>query len=484
MKVLLRNLLAGFLIFIFLITCDSETTPIIPTNVSEKDITIFYTNDEHGWIEESQSHSGASGMYAEWQIDGLGTTDKFLVLSGGDMWTGPAISTLFKGEPTQQVMNNMEYSAAAIGNHEFDFTVATLNKRLNESSFPYLSSNIKEKSSGKTPSFATPYIIKTINEVDIAIIGLTTISTPFTAFTKNVEDYEFIDYNTALNEISKEVSSKNPEIIVVLGHINPFEMQSLIPTLKNLEVDVVLGGHSHEQFKSKVEDIILIVAGSSLHKFGKINLTYNENTDKVTASNFQIIDNNSTARSDKIDNIVYEWKEELNNKLSEKIGYTSYPISKNSFEMFNMVCDSWLFKYDKADISITNAGSIRQSIPPGDITTATIFSLLPFDNELFILELKGSEVLQCISQHIYGGIKKTNSGYELNNGNLLHNDSTYSILTTDYLYYLPNSKFRQFDDTPIMTSDNFRQPLVEWLRSINTSISDPLGNYLDYTNRY
>ncbi len=42
------------------------------------------------------------------------------------MWTGPAISTWFQGESMIDVMNAMEYDAAAIGNHEFDFSVDEL----------------------------------------------------------------------------------------------------------------------------------------------------------------------------------------------------------------------------------------------------------------------------------------------------------------------------------------------------------------------
>ena len=70
-------------------------------------------------------------MISVWQDDlGYAPGGTFLVLSGGDMWTGPAISTWFQGQSMVEVMNAMDYDAAAVGNHEFDFGLEALRKRV------------------------------------------------------------------------------------------------------------------------------------------------------------------------------------------------------------------------------------------------------------------------------------------------------------------------------------------------------------------
>ena len=72
-------------------------------------------------------------MISVWQDDlGYAPGGTFLVLSGGDMWTGPAISTWFQGQSMVEVMNAMDYDAAAVGNHEFDFGLEALRKRVSE----------------------------------------------------------------------------------------------------------------------------------------------------------------------------------------------------------------------------------------------------------------------------------------------------------------------------------------------------------------
>ncbi len=41
----------------------------------------------------------------------------------------------------------------------------------------------------------------------------------------------------------------------------------------------------------------------------------------------------------------------------------------------------------------------------------------------------------------------------------------------------------EYDPDPQYTSINYRQPLIDWLKSLNTSSEDPLEKYLDYTAR-
>ena len=84
--------------------------------------------------------------------------DSYLILSGGDSWHGPPISTKFKGKSVVSVMNAMHYDASSIGNHEFEFGISNLYDRIAQANFPYVSSNIRKKGRNEIPSFATPYL--------------------------------------------------------------------------------------------------------------------------------------------------------------------------------------------------------------------------------------------------------------------------------------------------------------------------------------
>ena len=99
-----------------------------------------------------QAGASAANLVGLWRTaEGYQADGSFLLLSGGDMWTGPAISTWFQGQSMAEVMNAMGYDAAAVGNHEFDFGLEMLKARAAESEFPFLSANIRTKADGTTP---------------------------------------------------------------------------------------------------------------------------------------------------------------------------------------------------------------------------------------------------------------------------------------------------------------------------------------------
>ena len=79
---------------------------------SVREITVLYTNDEHGWMEGLSPGRGAANLYQLWEEEeGFSQDGSFLVLSGGDNFTGPAISTWTQGESMVEVMNAMSYEA-------------------------------------------------------------------------------------------------------------------------------------------------------------------------------------------------------------------------------------------------------------------------------------------------------------------------------------------------------------------------------------
>lgn len=478
------------LLIIFQISCSKKTGEpnSDPTAAQKASLVILYTNDEHGWMEADNTFGGAAGMFELWKTrEGYNSADSFLVVSGGDMWTGPAISTWFQGESMIEVMNKMEYDVATIGNHEFDFTIDGLIKNKQLLEFPLIAANIRTKSSGSIPYFAVPYVIENADGIKVAFIGLASRSTPYTTFPAFVADYEFTSYEGALNEYVPAVKLQGAEVIIVVGHIGEDEMTLLAPLAKSLGVTLITGGHTHQKASKSLDGVALIESGSGLKNYCKVVIEYDKSTKVSTVLSNEIVSNPPIASiNNEVQTIVEKWQLKAEEDLSMVIGYCSQTINKSSPAMMNMVADSWLFAYPEADISMTNSGGIRQDIMPGDITLATIVGLLPFTNTLYEVELTGTQVIDCIGNLVIGGMT-TIGGYRLANGTPIEANTIYKVLTTDYLYSLPYnngpSKFAQYDPDPYNTSILYMQPTVDWIISKNTSAQNPLNNYLDPTPR-
>ncbi|KAA3618952.1 MAG: bifunctional metallophosphatase/5'-nucleotidase [Calditrichaeota bacterium] len=476
-KILLLTISA----ILFSFSC-SKDAPQSPRNDTTQ-ITILYTNDEHGWMENSENHSGADGLMAIWkENDGYSESGPFLILSGGDMWTGPAISTWFQGESMAEVFNALNYDAAAIGNHEFDFKIEGLKDRVEQSDFPFLSANIREKTSGAIPDFIEPYVIFQIDSIEIGVIGITTTSTPYTTFPDHVADYDFIPYETALRESVPQVKSEGADLLIVIGHICSDEMHRLVPLAKELDIALITGGHCRQLVSSVVEGVGLVKTSAYLEFYGKVEIQFDRKTNSVSEMEIDILPNITTSRDAGISAIIDYWKNRMDAALSKVIGYTNSGIERESPQMENLVMDSWLVSFPMADAAMSNAGGIRQSIPVGDITLETIVGLLPFENQIIELKMSGAEIQQWAGNFIHAGLRGNNP-YTFADSTVIRNNEMYSVLTTDYLYSRDDRPFQSIDANPYNTSVNYRQPVIDWIQSLNTSSSDPLENYLDPKDR-
>jgi len=101
------------------------------------------------------------------------------------------------------------------------------------------------------------------------------------------------------------------------------------------------------------------------------------------------------------------------------------------------------FSGEKVDISIVNLGGLRTTVPAGDITVRKVFELMPFENELVIVWIKGDKLLELLQYFAsVGGEGVSGLRMEISNGkagnitidgNPLDTEKTYSVATNDYL---------------------------------------------------
>lgn len=440
-------------------------------------ISIIYTSDEHGWMEPGPSHGGAAGMKGLWNRI-LRTQKNTLILSGGDNWTGPAVSTWSRGESMVHVMNAMGYQASAIGNHEFDFNTDVLMSNLAKAEFPYLSANIVNASDGARPAFAQPYTVMSVGGVQVGIIGLTTPAAAYTTYPLYVRHYRFLPCDSVLFNIAPEVRSAGADVVIALGHVPSGEWRALMPAAGELGIAVCLSGHSHQEIIEKHGGVLIVEPGANMACFSRVDMVVDTLHDRIISADAEIIPNTGGRPDSVVAAVVNEWKSRMDKNLSRIIGYTGAVIPRDSDAMGNMVTDSWLAACPGAHVSMTNSGGIRQHIPEGTITMETIWGVLPFDNRIVQVDLNGSQLAETSVGLLHGGMT-TRGGFRLADGTAVHPDSQYQVLITDYLYYHIHYPFKTYDPEPELTDIHYRTPVIDWIESLHTTHENPLNDYLD-----
>lgn len=143
-------------------------------------------------------------------------------------------------------------------------------------------------------------------------------------------------------------------------------------------------------------------------------------------------------------------KEKLEKEMNVALGYAPERLWVRQPEcpMLNWSSDAlWeaakLIYPGKVDMAVVNIGGMRCEWQKGNVTRQCVFELMPFDNRLVVLTLKGSDILDlcqsfadCGGQGVSGLRMKAVDGKlaeVLIDGKAVSSDGLYTVATSDYL---------------------------------------------------
>ena len=448
-----------------------------------REITILYTNDEHGWMEGMEPHQSAAHLFQLWrQQEGYFEDGPFLILSGGDNWTGPAISTWNEGRSMVEVMNAMQYDASAVGNHEFDFGLDVIKARTEQARFPYLSANTRWRSSGLTPIEVgiLPYTVTTVNDIRVGIIGLTTRDTPTATNPDNVRELNFLSYERALRETLPALEAEDTDINLVIAHVCEEPLEQLIYRTQDLDIALFGAGHCNELIAREVQGTVLLGGGFHFTAYATATFSIDLITSEIRNLSYSARSNAQSVPNRSVASIISSWAEQTEAILSEEIAFSARTIPRQEPALGQIIVGSWLLADSSADVAITNAGGIRTDLPAGKIDMGTLVSMMPFDNSIIALDLDGRTIRRALetgARPIVGGLHRVGSDWILTRHNeQLDDGQIYRVLVNSFMYAGGDGydMIAEADPDGFDTGINYRQPFQDWLKSRGSSIDNPL----------
>lgn len=143
-------------------------------------------------------------------------------------------------------------------------------------------------------------------------------------------------------------------------------------------------------------------------------------------------------------------KQNVDAQMNVVIGQVAVDMRAHKPEslLSNFSADAYLatarkYSTEPVHIAVVNLGGLRTQVPKGDFTMRKAFELMPFENELVLLWLKGSDVLELLDGFAAVGgqgvaglsmtIKDAKAQNILIGGKALDLEATYCICTNDYL---------------------------------------------------
>lgn len=190
-------------------TTDSAAKVTNTTDDSVKVLDIVEITDFHGQLKDSKDQYEVGAALAKKVKDIKNSNPNTLVIGGGDLYQGTPVSNVLQGVPVQKVMSNLGMEVTALGNHEFDWGLETIdNVTMKDADYSIVCSNLyKKDSDGKPmsmPKYA-PYKIINKNGVKIAVIGAILKDVASIVLPANVKDYVVTDPETEINKYADEI---------------------------------------------------------------------------------------------------------------------------------------------------------------------------------------------------------------------------------------------------------------------------------------
>ncbi len=448
-----------------------------PVSVTDSTLLrVLTTSDLHGQLEPrvwdwSQGRPvGGVAALRPW-LDSLaricGCTS--VRLDAGDEMQGTLLSNATFGRGTIDAMNTLGIDAAAIGNHEFDWSVDTLRARMSEAKYPFLSANITNTAGTARPDWAKPWTLVTKYGVKIAVIGLTTTETPTSTASRNIQGLAFGDGAQAIKRYLPEARAA-ADFVIVVAHVGALcdsstgagntaachgEILDVARQLDSGSVDLIVAGHTHLRVNTVVHGIPIVEAQSSGRSIGVVDFVRVRGRREVRAQ--LITPYADQVRADVALTEALGRQQQAVRNISERtVARLKFPLKRvgDEYGLGRLIADAQRAA-GRADVAIMNNGGIRADLPEGTVTWGQIYQVQPFQNRLLRLTVKGSVLQDALEQCVSGGGQdhlpdchvagvevwfdgrpapgKRISRIRFENGKGLDKDGTYTLVVSDFM---------------------------------------------------
>ncbi len=507
---------------LFLSSCTSHKPASTDQAPNSHELVIVATSDFHSALEKAEGL--ASVVRNLRQQYG----DRMLYLDAGDLFQGSLEGNLSKGEATVKFMNLIQLDVGAIGNHELDFGPAVpdrvlvkpgedglgnLKERVNQATFEWISANfIKDPVEVCNPekdmlcnalgqkTLFKPRIVMKRGGYKIGIIGATTSTTAKItrpAFVAGTRFEEIDPITIAEAELLRE--EEDCDVILLLAHEGPRRSPTddyrhdigILPVFSKLPegtIDAAILGHSHIRVQERIAGIPVLQAGLYGQVVGVMKIR-GKKSFEVTFEPFIEIPAKSTQMD--ITQALAPYRNAAEDLKRKPIGRAAGLFKKSSTvetPLGNMIADAILAgakAVGEAQFCVLNSGGIRNDLPEGNLTYGNLFRVLPFENLVAIVQLKGSELRRMLEIALSGalgdapisglkvvkldvgpdtpgpwnrdldgnGVQETWERNLLvsvhdNEGNPLEDEKIYGVATSDYLTNGGDYQSEVFDNIP------------------------------------
>lgn len=409
-----------------MITALCLSTTIMGEN---KDITIriLATSDVHGYFfpydfidrkPTNGSMARVSHYVKEVRKENEGNV---VLLDNGDILQGQPTSFYCNytnpkiPNAAVHAINYMKYDAQTIGNHDIETGHKVYDKWIKEVNCPILGANVVDNNTGKP--YLKPYTIVERQGVRIAVLGMLTPAIPNWLKEDLWSGMHFEDMTASTKKWMQYLKeTEKPDVIVGLFHsgwnggistlhYNEDATEEIAKTVDGF--DIIIFGHDHHArnenvINSKGNSVLCLDTGCNATIVADATLRITTTDGKVTGKRIEgklVKMKGLPLDNDYLDHMK-EIEENVTRFVNTKLGTLTETISTSDAffgsSPFNDLIQEIQLKVTGADISINAPLTFDSKIEKGDILMSDMFKLYKYENNLYMMKMKGYEIRKLL----------------------------------------------------------------------------------------
>jgi len=412
--------------FAFVIALVVGCTPAqIPRSAGPIDLVVATTTDVHGrvraWDYYANRAESVRGLTrAATIVDSVRAANpgRVILLDAGDLLQGNPFAYVAarvsadRTNPIVAAMNTMQYDAAAIGNHEYNYGVPYLDSAVRQARFPFLSANTYRLDPAGVHAFR-PWTIVERAGVKVGIVGATT---PGVAVwdAENIRGrLRFGDIVPAVREAVQEVRRAGADIVLVTVHSGLNEPSSYdtvttgVPS-ENVAgriasevpgVDLVVYGHSHKEVRGTTIGQTLLMQPKNWATsvaIAHLQVSRSDGRWTVSQKNSDLVQAAGHAENPAVVAATEAVHRQTVSYVTTAIGTATERWSTDSARVKDTPLIDFILETQRkvagTDLASTAAFSTDVVLNPGPITIAQVAQLYSYDNTLRAVRITGKQL--------------------------------------------------------------------------------------------
>ncbi|MBR1926278.1 MAG: bifunctional metallophosphatase/5'-nucleotidase [Bacteroidales bacterium] len=427
-------------------------------------LTLLTTNDVHGTFFDSTYVGGnvKRSLYSiKYLIDSVRTAageENVILVDAGDILQGDNSAYYYNYVDTlpphvyPQMAEYMGYDAVVLGNHDIETGHAVYDRvvsQIESKGIPVLAGNAIRNDNGK-PYFKT-YTILRRHGLKIAVLGYDNANMAAWLPERLWSGMRFVSLIPLVQQdVDRVLEREKPHIVIVAVHSatgdgdgSQLESQGL-DLMKSLHgVDFLVCSHDHRP-KVITSDSIALVNSGSHSRFlgqGKIEFTVRKGKvdDKVLSAGLIPVERSKVdveMRRKFHDNYLA-----VKSFTTKKVGTLKSGLITR--ESFRGMCDYMNLLHPlslscpEAEISLAAPLTFNGTVKAGDIIYNDLFTIYPFENQLYVLKMTGKEIKDYLEASYDGWINTLSAGQShvlkiMNRGDARVGQDSWSFINRSY----------------------------------------------------